>query len=217
MRRHFAPTAQMSHPLGYAIGSQQIACLLTCLYLWRAPLFPTLESIPVEVVFDTERLAVAMEVEGVMRMRWLGLKVPLLAVSNAERWGKLPVCIALRGMARALALELTTLLLGCLFAACSKCSVSWCRGGRLAAEGCGSPTGASTAACAPLPACCPAGWRGSQTGALAVPWRWGRSACCACCRGWARRSGPSSTASDMGSICRKYKLLDHAHIDYQKN
>jgi hypothetical protein len=79
----------MSHPLGYAIGSRQIACLLTCLYLWRAPLFPILEIIPVEVVVDRERLTVAMEVEAVMRMRWLGLQVPLLVVSNAECWGQL--------------------------------------------------------------------------------------------------------------------------------
>ena len=113
----------MSHPLGYAIGSQQIACLLTCLYLWRATLFPTLEVIPVEVVFDRERLAVAMEVEGVMRMRWLGIRVTLLAVSKAERWllpaGSMPGPSGMQGNSPwqcciAWALELTNLLLGCV-------------------------------------------------------------------------------------------------------
>jgi len=35
VRRHFAIGAQLSHPFGHAVGSAQIACLLTCLYLWR--------------------------------------------------------------------------------------------------------------------------------------------------------------------------------------
>lgn len=42
-------------------------------------LFPTLEILPLEVVWDPQRLCCAMEVEGVMRLRLLGLRVPVLA------------------------------------------------------------------------------------------------------------------------------------------
>lgn len=35
VRRHFAVHARLSHPFGYAVGSAQAACMLTCMYLWR--------------------------------------------------------------------------------------------------------------------------------------------------------------------------------------
>lgn len=41
--------------------------------------FPTVDVLPICVLFDRDRLTAALNVEGAMRLRWLGLRVPLLA------------------------------------------------------------------------------------------------------------------------------------------
>ena len=42
-------------------------------------LFPSVDVIPICVLFDRERLTAALNLEGALRLRWLGLRVPLLA------------------------------------------------------------------------------------------------------------------------------------------
>ena len=38
-----------------------------------------MDILPISVLFDPERLTAALNVEGVLRLRWLGWRLPLLA------------------------------------------------------------------------------------------------------------------------------------------
>lgn len=48
-------------------------------------LFPTLEVLPIKMVYDAQRLAAALDVKGTMHMRMTGLRVPILAVRGGLR------------------------------------------------------------------------------------------------------------------------------------
>lgn len=41
-------------------------------------LFPTVDVLPIAVLFDPQRLTAALSVEGALRLRWAGLRLPLL-------------------------------------------------------------------------------------------------------------------------------------------